>query len=493
VGGDYLTEHYLLNSADGGTSFRGDAAPNPQVDGEAFSVWAAFGQLNIPVIGEANALPLIQSLEFEISGRIDGYSNVGTTKNPKFAVNWNVGEGLLLRASMGTSFRAPTFAEVSPITNVQVNAINVAGGASGNTEPTCAVIGQPAPAGTAAAVLNPTCSAGKQFPGGISLQGGSETGTEVFGARHPLQPESARNWTVGFDFSPTDFLPGLNINSSYYNIKINGIIQSLNRGNGLSDPVPFNEGFWILPTDPNFATYVANAVKIPGSDPKLIPSGIQFIEDRTKTNLGWRAYEGFDFATSYVWDLGDFGAWNTGITGDYVINRRAFDGVQIVEDYKGKDSGGRLNYRARLGWAGGPEGAFSATLFMNWQAHYGNQEAGDNIRAEILPPTCFQIGNPACNASGLPQFAQYASQYALLTNYEPARVTFDITLGYKTGDTPANDYLKNIGVQLVVNNFLNKKPNFAYQVAFSGGSPRAFDDHQDPSQRVVTLILTKAW
>src|SRR5438874_9521659 len=31
-----------------------------------------------------------------------------------------------------------------------------------------------------------------------------------------------------------------------------------------------------------------------------------------------------------------------------------------------------------------------------------------------------------------------------------------------TGDVPVNDYLKHLSIQLVVNNFLNKKPNFAY-------------------------------
>jgi len=257
--------------------------------------------------------------------------------------------------------------------------------------------------------------------------------------------------------------------------------------------VPYSEGFWILPTDPNFATYVSNIVKLPGADPKIIPSAIMFIEDRTKTNLGWRSYEGFDFSGSYVWDMGDLGAWNTGITGDYILNRRTFDGTQIIEDFKGKDSGGRLNYRARLGWAGGPQSAFSATLFMNWMAHYGNQEAGDNVRAEVLPPGCFLLGNAPCNASGLPQFSQYTMQYPVLTNYEPARSTFDLSLGYKTGDTPASPYLQNIGIQFVVTNIFNKTPNFAYQIAFAGGSPRAFDDRQNPAQRMITLIITKLW
>lgn len=198
-------------------------------------------------------------------------------------------------------------------------------------------------------------------------------------------------------------------------------------------------------------------------------------------------------ARSYVWDIGDFGAWNTGIIGNYILDRATFDGTRIIDDFQGEDSGGRINYRARLGWSGGPQGAFSVTLFMNWMAHYGNEESGDNVRAEVLPPSCFMLGNAPCNASGLPQFAQYTNQYPVLTNYEPARATLDLSLGYKTRDMPANVYLQNIGIQFVVTDLFNRWPNYAYQIAFAGGSRRAFDDRQNPAQRVITLIVTKSW
>ena len=169
IGTDYLTEHYSYVSPDGSSSQLGDAAPGITTDQGTFSVWAGFVQVNIPIIGEANALPLIQALELELSGRIDQYSNVGTTKNPKVALNWSVGEGLSLRATAGTSFRAPTFNESSAIAG-PISAINVAGGANGNSEPTCPVIGRPAVPGTAAAILDPNCTAALQFLGGISFR-----------------------------------------------------------------------------------------------------------------------------------------------------------------------------------------------------------------------------------------------------------------------------------------------------------------------------------
>ena len=81
-----------------------------------------------------------------------------------------------------------------------------------------------------------------------------------------------------------------------------------------------------------------------------------------------------------------------------------------------------------------------------------------------------------------------------MTGYEPAWITFDLSIGYKTGDRPANDYLKNLSLQLVINNFLNKKPEFAYILGAAGaGAPKAFDDKEDPAQRVVNLTVTKVW
>ena len=495
IGGDYFTYHYAFTDIDGSNSLRGDAAPNIAPDSGAYNVWAAFAQLNIPIVGAANAIPFVQALEFELSGRIDHYSNVGTTKNPKFAITWNVGSGFTLRGSTGTSFRAPSFADLTAASGATIDPLNVLGGANANSEPTCSSVGATPTPGSAAAILNPTCSAALLNPGGIRIGGGAGAAAAVRGPGFHLSPESARTWNLGFDFAPTDFLRGLDLNATVYNIKINGVIQGASRGNGLNDPTAVADGFFVLPTDPNFASYVAAIVKMPTASPSIIPANILFIEDGAQRNVGWIKYQGIDFSGSYDVDLGDFGAWNTGITGNYVLSRQTLSGpgTPVFDAYKDTDSGGRLNYRARLGWAGGPESAWSITGFMNYHAHIGNQQAGDNVRIQALPPGCFMVGNTACNASGLPQFAQYTQQYPLLTNFEPAWISFDLSIGYKTGDMPVNDYLKNIGFQFTVNNILDKRPNFAYITSTSGGTPDAFDRRLDPMQRVVSFVVTKAW
>jgi hypothetical protein len=285
----------------------------------------------------------------------------------------------------------------------------------------------------------------------------------------------------------------LDLNATLYNIKITSTIQALPVGNGLDDPATFASGYYILPSNPSFNQFVQNIASLPNASATIIPSGIQVITDGRRKNLGFIRYQGIDFGGSYDWDMGAWGAWNAGVTGNYILERqtKTVPGVPILDDYRGKDSGGRISYRARLGWAGAPDGAWSATAFMNYHPHFGTQEAGDSARPGLLPPTCFLAGQTPCNASGLPQFAQYTQQYSQLTLFEPAWITFDLSLGYNTGERPANKYLRNLSFQLVINNFLNKKPNFAYYVTTA--TVEAFEQRNDPAQRVVSFSITKAW
>jgi hypothetical protein len=154
------------------------------------------------------------------------------------------------------------------------------------------------------------------------------------------------------------------------------------------------------------------------------------------------------------------------------------------------DTGGTLKYRARLGWVG--NSGWNVTGFMNFIPHF-------NSSTQQLPPACFQIGNTACNASGLPQFAQYTMQYPLLTNVVPGLYTFDLSIGYNTEDRPTNEYLRHIGVQLTVSNILDKQAPYAYQINPPGGAQAHayFSTTQGTSLgidgRVFGLLLTKTW
>ena len=60
-----------------------------------------------------SALPILDTLELNIAGRYDDYSDFGSETSPKVSLRFQPMDELLLRASWGEGFRAPTLAELS--------------------------------------------------------------------------------------------------------------------------------------------------------------------------------------------------------------------------------------------------------------------------------------------------------------------------------------------------------------------------------------------
>lgn len=84
------------------------------VGGQLFErdVRSAFAEVRVPLVGPHQEVTGIRRLELSLAGRVEHYSDFGTTKNPKVGVVWEPVEGLSIRSSYGTSFRAPTLADI---------------------------------------------------------------------------------------------------------------------------------------------------------------------------------------------------------------------------------------------------------------------------------------------------------------------------------------------------------------------------------------------
>src|SRR5258705_179295 len=95
------------------------AVPYLNLFSEPYNVWAGFVQVNVPVFGDANAIPLIRRLDLEASWRHDQYHGtlVGGTSNPKVGFTWELSEdlGATVRGSWGTSFRFANAGEYSEV------------------------------------------------------------------------------------------------------------------------------------------------------------------------------------------------------------------------------------------------------------------------------------------------------------------------------------------------------------------------------------------
>ncbi len=517
-------------------------------------VWAGFAQVNVPIVGDNNKFPLFEKLNLEASWRHDQYSDFGGTSNPKVAIDWSPIEWFTFKFAWGTNFRAPSVGETSRLANNAIALQNNTPTSSTTNSPILVSTNPDAGSGFAR-LINPgaglTGFAGGagSAPPGISMNGGagpvvaagwrSLAGLNSQGA--VLKPEQAMNWAVGGEFAPTTFLKGLDIQATWYSIKLTSLLQSF--GNPQSSSLNSgSQGFaYIVPTDivtraglhtapgdlqchnnntpgaaapggapgsgatgcPEFEAMVLGILADPRNTvPVAEQTNILWLNDGGSFNLGYQKMQGIDWTASYDWDLGDLGAWNAGITGTYYLHQyiqslpgaTVFDSFHTTVDngtqqFVGVETLPRMRYRARLGWSNGP---WSITGFMDYQAHYFHTQASPpnvnnscTVAGGTQPVTRDSSGNPLVTP-----------QPCLVTGYSNIQspwTTFDLSLGYDTGDDPANDYLKHLGIQVVVSNILDKHPGFQYRIGTGGGNPAAMDILKPDNGRTISVILTKTW
>ena len=494
------------------------------VDAEPYNVWAGFAQVNVPVFGDSYNIPLFRKLDLEASWRHDQYHGTlsGATSNPKLGFTWELSEelGATIRGSWGTSFRFANAGEYSTVASANVQDFGLP--ASSFAIITIQCTGGVPPAGSAAATVFAAGTFGcTSPPPGLSFGGAphkeirfyTDPITGLPASREggtTLAPERSTNYGLGFELAPQlDFLRGLDLQATWYSVKINGTLTNFNNPTASSFNDPNQRFHFIVPSDLGcpvaananptlcapFETMVAAVLSDANNAnaPVSALTSIFWINDGGTVGIGFLKVEGVDWQASYDWDWGDLGAWNTGITGTYYLHRfqQTVPGAPIFDHYHqtlspiggvaqaGVETLPRMRYRARLGWS---NGAWSVTGFMDYQSHYYHTQGG--------PPNV----NFQCIAAGgtLPggTFPCLISNYS---NIQPSWYTFDLSFGYDTGDTPANPYLKNVGVQLIVQNLMGKHPAFQYGPSNSGRSPAAYDILKPDLGRIWSVTLTKTW
>ena len=143
----------------------------------ARDVRSVFAETYIPLVGPANRMPLVERLELSAAVRHDDYSDRGGTTNPRFGLYWSPHPSLGLRASYSTSFRVPSVSEEFLGTFGSGIFVFPFARPGGGVQP-------------------------------VFLLGG--------GGRE-LEPETARNLTLGLNLTPA-FLPGLSVTVDYFDI-----------------------------------------------------------------------------------------------------------------------------------------------------------------------------------------------------------------------------------------------------------------------------------
>jgi hypothetical protein len=239
---------------------------------------------------------------------------------------------------------------------------------------------------------------------------------------------------------------------------------------------------------------VAALGNVASSAPVSSASQVIWLLDGGTVNSGFQKATGIDWNGSYDLDLGDYGAWNAGITGTYYLHNYiqqvaggpVVDAVHqnvapaggIAQD--GVTSTPQLVYRARLGWS---NGTFNVAGFMNYRSHYYDSSG-------VPPNVNLQCTTSGGNIGG----GTFPCAIGNYSNSEPSVVTVDLSFGYNTGDTPANDYLKHLTIQFTIQNLLDRLSPFDYNpTAPAGRQAAAYDLSVPNTGRTIGITLIKNW
>lgn len=169
VGAGLRWEHFARR----GETFYDGVAPTPLIPTDATRrIESAFAELSLPLVGQDNSLWGIRKLLVTAAVRHERYQDFGSTTNPKLGLSWEPADGLTLRGSWGTSFRAPSIKEVTDPLRVST----------------------------------------AQYP---NASGGRTPVLALSGGNPDLKPEKARSWSFGAVLAPTG-IRGLRAEATWF-------------------------------------------------------------------------------------------------------------------------------------------------------------------------------------------------------------------------------------------------------------------------------------
>lgn len=251
LGGEQRRETYGSRNNASGRRSRG-----------ARDVGALFTEFDVPIFSSANARPLLQELTFTAAGRWEHYTDFGDTANPKFGIRWKPEHELLLRATDGTSFNAPTLREKFYQNSEQSLVFPEA---------------------------DPT-----KGPGGITNV------LIIAGVGPNIGPETSRTKTIGGDYEP-DWIKGLKLSVTWYETHYSNRIAAPPGTPFAALSNPLYAGVTLRnPTVAQIDAAVAGTQYIPFF-PLYSAGAIAFGQER---NLASEDIKGWDFGATYSHPLG---------------------------------------------------------------------------------------------------------------------------------------------------------------------------------------------
>jgi iron complex outermembrane receptor protein len=314
VGGELRRENYELDPSvalqQGDlTGYGGNFAP---VD-RSRNVGALFAEV---------AVPVLRTLELNGAVRFDHYEAVGSSTNPKVGLRWQPLREVLVRASAGKGFRAPSLLDLHAPRTTGVSPPGL------NDPLRCPTTGSSLDCAT-------------QFP-------------VTFGGNPGLKPEKSRNLTAGIVLEPTT---NVSLALDYFNIDLEDTI---------SQGIP---AATILSDLGRYGSLVRR-----GPPQGALPGPIVDI-DQTNLTLGETKLAGVDVDLRMASPATAYGRFSFGLNGTYLskYDTQNPDGsFSSALDTANNSTGGvivRWRHYATVGWSGGN---LSVTLAQSFQKKYND-------------------------------------------------------------------------------------------------------------------------
>ncbi len=352
----------------------------------------AYLELQVPLLAD---MAFARELSLDVAGRYSDYNNFGSTTNIKFGLKWKPIDSLLVRATYGTGFRAPTVENLYGGTvttrDSYTDPCDTTFGAAANNpqvQARCRAGGVPANFRQLAADGNPATVPGQQ--GGTDFTSGSN---------EALKPETAKTWTVGLVYSP-EFVSGLDLSLDWWKIRINDVIV----GESATDML---NQCYVQGVDAACNRFTrSRSGKTIGQVSAL---------DRTLLNAGYQETAGYDIAVRYRLPelaIGKFSvSWNTTYV-DYLERKNDNAETTPVRQYAGWEGNFRVRSNLNLDWQYG-------NLGLGWTArYYSSMQENCAYATECSNPgfSSPYTGNQGINKVGSNTFHDIQMRYILPWN-----------------------------------------------------------------------------
>ena len=269
------------------------------------------------------ALPILKGLDVQLALRHDDYSGIGGTTNPKVAFAWRPNSSVLLRGSVNTGFKAPSFQQLS---------LNLA------------------PRDLTTQYRDPV-----RCP--VDPTQCSIVGLDYTDSGNPdLKPEKSRQGTIGIVVEP---FGGLTVYADYWRVDLTDRIRKLLIGDVLSNHTLFPDRF----------------VRDANGNITVVRAGWINAAESTSRGIDWGASYGIKHAT---------GSWAAKIDGTYLLRQRErplanLQTVDLVGAFGARTLYLRNKITGSLTWAGGD---WSSTLTGSFKSGYRDEA----FPAGVTPP-----------------------------------------------------------------------------------------------------------